>query len=103
MFLSTSSQKDIFPLQQKIAAFVTLYNTKDMTPEGLVRTASAAEEAVRQGLTVVSATDITVNYSSTQLESDKKDLIDLLGDENGISVALNKIQQIQKESISTGA
>lgn len=102
-FLSTTSQKDIFPLQQKIAALVILYNTKDMSSEGLSRTASAAEEALRQALTVVSATDITLSYPSTQLESDKKDLIALLGDDNGISVALNRIHQIQKEGVSLNA
>ncbi len=104
VFLSNTNQKNIFPFQQKIATFVTLYNGNDIsTREGLIRVANVAEEALRMGLTVISATDVTLSYPSTRLESDKRDIIELLGSEDGVSVALNKIQQIQKESVSSNA
>ena len=43
------------------------------------------------------------DYSNEQLEIDKKELIDLIGGEDGISVSLGKLRQIQKESISSVA
>jgi multidrug resistance efflux pump len=43
------------------------------------------------------------DYTNQQLELDKKELIDLLGGEEGVSVSLGRLRQIQKESISSSA
>lgn len=99
----TSNSSGLNSLQQKIRQFIALYDVKNQQYTDLVATAQAADEAIKQWLEVINYAVVTSDYTNEQLQDDKKTLIDLVGGESGIWVTLHKVQQIQKEAISTGA
>ena len=82
---------------------MALYDVKNQQYTDLVVTGQAADKAIKQALEVLNYAVTHSEYTSEQLQADKAILIDLLGSENGIGVIFHKVQQIQKEAISTGA
>jgi len=89
--------------QSSLAQFATAYVANTTTLDGLMSRAQYSEDALKKGLEALKYTITSSDYLSEQLEIDKKELIDLIGGENGISVSLGKLRQIQKEAISSGA
>lgn len=71
-------------MQLKIGQLMASYDVKNQQYTDLVNTAKIAEEAIKQALEVLSYAVVHLEYTSDQLEADKKVLIDLIGGADGI-------------------